>query len=138
MPKWSEIRRPFSPWTDTARGKALKNPYAYVIMHAATKNRSGVVAAQSYHAGTEALGPEDVPLSSRTTVAILELSSSEEIEILAKCLAEAGVPHALLREPAKPWNGAVTALATPPLERDLIKPYFAMISRMNDEVSVPE
>lgn len=84
--------------------------------------RAGVIAAQVAHAATEAL--RELPVPPGTRVVVLAANSSDDLEELSINLSFSAIEHALVHEPDPPYNGAATALATPPTDRERVRAFF--------------
>lgn len=97
--------------------------FQYVLVHPSLVPRPGILACQVAHAATEAIVEAPVPRD--THVCALVAGSSEEIERVSALLKDAGLQHAVMREPDEPYNGAATALATAPLPRELVRGHFS-------------
>lgn len=103
----------------------MSEPFCYVVVHKACKERPGVLASQVWHAARECLQASTLPVLETERVCALEARCSEDLVLLSEALAAAGVPHKLLREPDAPWNGAATAVGIDAYDRDKVKPLVA-------------
>lgn len=96
--------------------------YHYVVLHQSLAKLAGAAASQAIHAATESL--RSLPVPEDTHAAILEADTSEDLASLADGIAAAGFKVAVIREPDAPYNGAITAVACEPFERDRIRGLF--------------
>lgn len=70
----------------------------------------GVLAVQLIHAAGESSG--QVP--SGTYAVALAARNETHLKLIEEKLQEHGIPHAAVREPDAPWNGALMAIGIEP------------------------
>lgn len=73
----------------------------------------GVFTAQLTHAAGESARLADLPKN--THAVVLEAKDEAALLEIEACLTACGLPHAAIREPDAPYNGAITALGLAPL-----------------------
>lgn len=103
----------------------MSDPFCYVVVHRACKERPGVLASQIWHAARECMRAGTGPAGNTERVCALEAKSSDDLRDLAEVLTAQGVHHVLLCEPDAPWNGAATAVGIDVCDRDVVKPLVA-------------
>lgn len=69
------------------------------------------------HAAGESAQLVEARATGPPTRAVALAASEAELVRLAAALADAAVPHVLVREPDAPWNGAAMALGLAPMAR---------------------
>lgn len=102
----------------------MSAPTQYIVLHQSVRNHPGVCAVQAAHAGGESvLG---VPATGDTRVVALMAERSEDLESLSVTLTDAGIHHAVIREPDAPYNGAAVAVGVVPvIDRQVVRPHVA-------------
>lgn len=101
----------------------MKPPTQYIVLHQSCRNQPGIAACQAAHASSESI--RELPVSDQTSVCALMAETSADLEALAVRLAEASIPHVVIREPDAPYNGAATAVGITPMDRELVRPHVA-------------
>lgn len=98
-------------------------PTQYIVLHQSCRNHPGVLACQAAHAAAESI--RSLPVSDQTVVCALVAEESAQLEALAARLAEAGIEHAIIREPDPPYSGAATAVGIAPMDRAQVREFVA-------------
>jgi hypothetical protein len=81
----------------------------------------GVQLAQTIHAAGQSAQLPDAAAASPPTVAVALAAPPDELAVLARALAAAGVRHVLVHEPDDPWRGALMAIGVVPSPRAVVR-----------------
>lgn len=97
-------------------------PRGSMYLYAVVRNEltGGALLAQTGHALTECLRPEDVPLPKDTRIVVLG-GSKYQLEVVAEDLTRAGIPFCTVVETDGPLAGSTTAVGLYTRDRDALK-----------------
>jgi len=89
-----------------------------------------VQTVQLIHAAGES-SPGHLP--SGTYAIVLSVPSEKELKQLEQRLATKSVPHTAIREPDKPYDGALMAIGVQPMPRSQVKKHLAGLSLLKEK-----